>query len=97
MSATGWLKRYTKVVEDETKAYSINFKGWNAIKLEGTWSNDSLQVGGPFRDITFIDPNLDRIYMLDYYVQAIGKRKVPYLDQLEVLIYTFNVQKEPAK
>ena len=86
-----------KVVEDETKAYSINFKGWNAIKLEGTWSNDSLQVGGPFRDITFIDPNLDRIYMLDYYVQAIGKRKVPYLDQLEVLIYTFNVQKEPAK
>jgi hypothetical protein len=85
-----------KVVEEETQAFSINFKGWNAIKLEGTWKNDSLQVGGPFRDITFIDSETNRIYMLDYYVQAIGKRKVPYLDQLDVLIYTFNVPKEPG-
>ena len=53
-------------------------------------------MGGPFRDITFIDSETNRIYMLDYYVQAIGKRKVPYLDQLDVLIYTFNVQKEPG-
>ncbi len=84
-----------KVVEDETKAYQVKFKQWNAIRLEGTWRNDSLMIGGPFADITFVDPELERIYMLDYYVQAIGRRKKPYLDQLDVIIHTFEVQKEP--
>lgn len=85
------------IVEDETKAFSINFKGWNAIKLEGTWRNDSLVVGGPFRNISFVDQETNRIYMIDYYVQAIGKRKVPFLDQLNVIIYTFKVQSKPRK
>ncbi len=85
------------VVEDETRALSFNFKGWNALKLEGIWRNDSLIVGGPFRNITFLDSATNRIYMIDYYVQAIGKRKVPYLDQLTVLAYTFQPLPKPRK
>jgi len=83
------------VVEEETKAYATRFKNWNAIKLEGTWRNDSLVVGGPFKNFTFIDSLTDRIYMIDYYVQAIGKRKVLFLDQLTVLVHTFDVLDKP--
>ncbi len=83
------------VVEEETKAYVTQFKRWNSIKLEGTWKNDSLMVGGPFRNFTFVDSTTQRLYMLDYYVQAIGKRKVPFLQQLKVIVYTFEVLQEP--
>jgi hypothetical protein len=84
-----------EIVEDETKAYAVRFKEWNAIRLEGTWKNDSLTLGGPFRNISFIDSTTKRIYMLDYYVQAIGKRKVPYLNQLNVIVHTFNALDKP--
>ncbi|GAB4331986.1 MAG: hypothetical protein Kow0037_09010 [Calditrichia bacterium] len=77
------------VVEEETTAKQTQFLEQPAIRLEGTWRNDSLMVGGPFRSITFKDPESGRIYMLDYYVQAVGKRKKPYLDQCEVIIRTF--------
>ena len=83
------------IVEDETKAYAVRFKNWNAIRLEGTWRNDSLVVGGPFKNITFRDSLTNRIYMLDYYVQAVGKRKVLFLDQLTVIVGTFNVLDKP--
>ena len=84
-----------EVVEDETKAYSVRFKDWSAIRLEGTWKNDSLTLGGPFRNISFIDSASQRIYMIDYYVQAIGKRKVPFLDQLNVIVHTFEPLEQP--
>jgi len=85
------------IVEDETKAYSVQFKEWNAIRLEGTWKNDSLILGGPFRNISFIDSTTERVYMIDYYVQAIGKRKVPYLDQLNVIVHTFEAMVKPKE
>ncbi len=83
------------IVEDETRAFVTQFKRWNAIRLEGTWRNDSLVIGGPFRNITFVDSTTNRIYMLDYYVQAIGQRKVPFLHQLKVIIYTFDTLQNP--
>ncbi len=83
------------VVEDETKAYAVEFKRWNAIRLQGTWRNDSLMIGGPFRNISFVDTATNRIYMIDFYVQAIGQRKKPYLDQLDVIVHTFDTQKAP--
>lgn len=79
------------VVKDETRAYQVTFKQWNAIRLEGTWKNDQLMIGGPFRNISFVDENTHRIYSLDFYVQAIGKRKKPYIDQLDVIVHTFEL------
>lgn len=84
------------VVEEETKAFQVEFKGRTAIRLEGTWRNDELVIGGPFIDICFVDRENGRIFLLDGYVQAIGQRKKPFIDQLDVLIHTFEVQKEPA-
>jgi len=33
--------------------------------------------------------------MLDYYVQAIDRKKVLFLDQLTVLVHTFEVMDKP--
>jgi len=83
------------VVEEETRAYSVEFKRWRAVRLEGTWKNDKYVIGGPFRTLAFIDQATGRIYMIDFYVQAVGKRKKPFLDQLDVIVHTFNVQEQP--
>jgi hypothetical protein len=79
------------IVEEETRAFAVKFKKWQAVNLRGTWRNDSLVIGGPFRNYTFVDNETDRIYMIDYYVQAIGRRKKPFLDQLYVIVHTFDV------
>lgn len=83
------------VVEDETRAFSTKFKDWRAIRLEGTWRNDQVMVGGPFRSYTFTDSATNRIYMIDYYVQAVGQRKKPFLDQLYVIAHSFRPMKSP--
>ncbi len=85
------------IVEEETRAFATQFKNWHAVKLEGVWLNDSLMIGGPFRNYAFIDKPTNRVYILDYYIQAIGKRKTPFLHQLDVIIHTFNVLDRPRK
>lgn len=75
------------IVEDETEIETVKFQKWQALRLEGTWKNPKHMVGGPFRNMTFTDNNL--IFMVDFYVQAIGQRKKMYLDQLEVMAHTF--------
>ncbi len=79
-----------RVVEAETRAYSVRFKQWPAIRLEGTWKNEKYFIGGPFRNISFIDHENNLVYMIDFYVQAIGRRKKPFLDQLDIIVHTFN-------
>ncbi len=83
------------VVEEETHAYSVKFRQWPAIRVQGTWRNDKYMIGGPFRTIAFVVPEYHRLYMLDFYVQAIGRRKKPFIDQLDVLVHTIQPLKEP--
>lgn len=78
------------VVEEETSLERFKFKKWPAsYRLEGTWMNPDLVIGGPFRNITFVDKESNLIYMIDFYVQAIGQRKRLYLDQLDIIAHTF--------
>lgn len=78
-----------RIVEDETTARRVQFAHRPALRLEGTWKNPKLMIGGPFRNMTFVDHRHKLIFMIDLYVQAIGKRKKPYLDQLEIIASTF--------
>ncbi|NIV09770.1 MAG: DUF4837 family protein, partial [Aliifodinibius sp.] len=57
--------------------------------LEGTWMNPKYMVGGPFRNMTFVDDKSNLIFMIDFYVRAIGQRKKVYLDQLDIMAHTF--------
>ncbi len=79
------------VVEDETHLEQVQFAGHPAYRLEGTWKNPTLMVGGPFRNTTFVDKKRNMIFMVDFYVQAIGQRKKPFLDQLDIMAHTFKL------
>lgn len=81
-----------RVVEEETTIYETTFLEWKAVRLQGTWKNPSLVIGGPFRNIVFIDKQSGLIFMIDYYVQAIGRRKKLFLDQLEIIANTFQTK-----
>lgn len=85
------------VVEEETHLELFKFKQWKAAyRLEGTWMNPKLVIGGPFRNITFVDKESGLIYMIDFYVQAIGQRKRLYLDQLDIIAHTFRTRSQLA-
>lgn len=77
------------IVEDETSADTVKFLKWQALRLEGTWKNPTYVVGGPFRNITFVDKKSNLIFMIDFYVRAIGERKKMFLDQLDIMAHTF--------
>lgn len=83
------------VVEEETRLEQMRFRRWLAYRLEGTWKNPALVVGGPFRTIVFADKESGLIFMIDFYVQAIGERKKTFLDQLEVMAHTFRTKSSP--
>ena len=80
------------IVEEETQFKTVKFDRWEALRLEGTWKNPIHFVGGPFRNITFVDNESGLIFMIDCYVQAIGQRKKMFLDQLDIMAHTFQTK-----
>lgn len=80
------------IVEEETEFETVKFNRWQALRLEGTWKNPIHFVGGPFRNITFADKESGLIFMIDFYVQAIGQRKKMFLDQLDIMAHTFQTK-----
>lgn len=80
------------VRQSETTMERVRFQRWNAIRLEGTWVNPKRVIGGPFRTITFVDRESKNIFIIDFYVQAIGQRKKKFLDQLDVMAHTFETK-----
>ncbi len=79
------------VVPEETTFEQFRFRNWPAYRLEGTWKNQKRLIGGPFRTIAFKAKKENMIFMIDFYVQAIGERKKPYLDQLDIIAHTFKL------
>ena len=77
------------IVMDETKMDTVLFKGKPTPRMIGTWRNDSLLVGGPFRTFVVTRPVSGEKYLIDISVTAPEKRKKPYLDQLRVIAETF--------
>lgn len=77
------------IVEKETKLDTVQFRGAPTIKMTGTWRNDSVLVGGPFRMYVVKNPEENKNYFIDIAVMAPDKSKKPFLDQLEVIASTF--------
>lgn len=69
------------------------FRGQNALEIEGVWQNDSMMIGGPMKAYAFNEDG--RFYMVDamLFYPAAPKKKLFWLNQLEVVIATF----EPLK
>lgn len=83
------------IVLEETEINQQLFQGKPTTKISGTWRNDSLIVGGPFRTYVIPREKEDAVYFIDIAVMAPSMDKKPYLDQLEVIANTFQfVDKE---
>ena len=82
------------VSKEDTYAINTTFKGKPAITLIGVWQNHRHYIGGPFKSYTFYDKNTDNLYMVDIMVTAPGKRKKPFLDQLDTIARTFTLKSE---
>jgi len=82
---------------DETSLEMSQLDGQDVYKLVGTWTNDSLVVGGPFRMYVVPNKKENCLYMVDIAVMAPAKDKKPFLDQLEVIAHTFTFSDKNQK
>ncbi len=78
-----------RIEREDTYVVKTSFNGRPALNMIGVWQNDKLIVGGPFKAFVFFDPREKYIYYLDIMVTAPGKRKKPFMDQLEVMARSF--------
>jgi len=73
-----------------TSLDTINFKDVKAIQIKGVWENDKLRggpMGGPF--ISYIFQKDGIYYFLDGHVFAPGKKKWPFLEEVNIILNTF--------
>jgi len=75
----------------DTYLLKTNLNGNSAMKMVGIWQNHQQIIGGPFRTYVFLDEKSGYIYFIDISVVAPGKRKKPFIDQLEVIAHTFRI------
>ena len=82
---------------NDTYVMHTQYDGMPAVKMVGIWQNHQLIVGGPFRTYVFYEEKSDYIYFIDISVVAPGKRKKPFLDQLEVVARSFKIVANESK
>lgn len=72
-----------------TTAGPFYFRAGEAIRIEGVWQNDSMIVGGPMIGFSFNEDG--RFWMVDamLFYPAPATKKVFWLNQLEVILATF--------
>ena len=80
------------VSRSDTYAIQGKFADRPALTIIGVWQNHTLYIGGPFKMYAFYDEKSGYIYMFDMSVTAPGKRKKPFLDQLDVMARTFQMK-----
>ncbi len=81
------LIRFIKLTSLDT----VNFKDVKAIQIKGVWKNDKLRggpMGGPF--VCYIFQKDGIWYFLDGHVFAPGKKKWPFLEEVNIILNTFN-------
>ncbi len=69
---------------------TINFKNEKAIQIKGVWRNDKVEggpMGGPF--VSYIFQKDGVWYFLDGHVFAPGKKKWPFLEEVNIVLNTF--------
>ncbi len=87
ISSDGEKVRFLKLPLFDT----IKFKNEKAIRIKGVWRNDKVPggpMGGPF--ISYIFQKDGVWYFLDGHVFAPGKKKWPFLEEVNIVLNTFN-------
>ncbi|MEO0293803.1 MAG: DUF4837 family protein [candidate division WOR-3 bacterium] len=69
---------------------TFNFKNKKAIRIKGVWKNEKIEggpMGGPF--VSYIFERSGKWYFLDGHVFAPGKKKWPFLEEVDIILNTF--------
>jgi len=69
---------------------TIKFKNIKAVQLKGVWINEKVKggpMGGPF--VSYIFKKEGIWYFLDGHVFAPGKKKWPFLEEVDIILNTF--------
>lgn len=64
-------------------------QGHFLVETRGVWKMHNAIMGGPFLSLTVYDAEKDRIVCLEGYVFAPHFRKMPYIRELEAMLYSF--------
>jgi len=78
------------VVKNLTIVDTVQFFNGSALKLKGVWQNQKLAAGGPFISYCFNYQN--RFYYIDGSVYNPGKYKLDNLNQVDVILQTFELK-----
>jgi len=68
----------------------VDFNGMYAVKVNSLWKMDGEFLGGPFVNFTLVDPNTNKLLMLDGWVFYPNKGKRDFMRQVEALIRSIN-------
>jgi hypothetical protein len=85
---------YVELYDEYRMNTEVNFNGRYALMTQGLWRFNDLSMGGPFISYTFYDEDTRRIYMLDASVLAPKYYKKSILQQVDVLLHSFQTEKE---
>lgn len=67
-----------------------NANGYYIIETRGVWKMHKAIMGGPFLSLTIYDHKNNRVVCLEGYVFAPHFKKMPYIRELEAILYSFS-------
>lgn len=67
----------------------VTFDNKFAVEMRGLWKISDNSAGGPFVSFTMADEATQKLYYIEGYLYAPGKRKKPLMRELEAIISTF--------
>jgi hypothetical protein len=85
---------YVELYDEFRMNTEVNFNGRYALMTQGLWRFNDQSMGGPFISYTFYDEETRRIYMLDASILAPKYLKKSLLQQVDVLLHSFETESE---
>jgi hypothetical protein len=73
-----------------TSLDTVEFNAVKAVRIKGVWRNDKVEggpIGGPF--VSYIFEKNGLWYFLDGHVFAPGKKKWPFIEEVDIILHTF--------
>ena len=69
----------------------INFKGKYSLESKGLWKLSDISGGGPFHSFVIYDKEINRIYYIEGYVYAPGRKKRDLMQEIASILWTFEI------
>jgi len=88
---------YVVIAEDYFTVNEVNFNDKYALFTQGLWDLNIKGMGGPFVNYVFYDEETHRLYMLDGSIYAPKFYKRNLIQQMDVTLQSFRIEKELSK